>query len=99
MGGLSGWLRTTTTVRNCPLRPALRNLYLKGADPPSLLDAWPGPPTLEHSFRFLNPFEFPRPFEAFEGGSFLMPLCSETPSNTVFCSGRRRSRRSRFWPF
>ena len=70
MGGISGWLETTTSISNYPLRPALGDHNLEAAGPPSLLDALPGPPTLEHPFRSLNPFEFPRPFEAFEGGRF-----------------------------
>ena len=44
----------------------------------------PPPHTLEH-FTFLPyPFEFPRPFEVFEGCPFSTEASNETPSNTFF---------------
>ena len=39
---------------------------------------------LEHLPSPLNPFEFPRPFEVFEGGCFLNKASSEMASNTPF---------------
>ena len=57
----------------------------------------PPPHTLEH-FTFLPyPFEFPRPFEVFEGCPFSTEASSKTPSNTFFDKGLRCSRCSRVW--
>jgi len=49
--------------------------------PISTIVAFPGPPALEHLPFLLYPFEFPRPFEVFEGGPFSTEASSETPSN------------------
>ena len=62
---------------------------------PQILDlARSPPPAIEHLSPLPYPFEFPRPFEVFDGCPFLAPLCSETPSNTFFGSGLRCSMRS-----
>jgi len=73
---------------------AERSPYLAFCLRPLILTE-PRPPTLEH-FPFLPyPFEFPRPFEVFEGGPFSTEASSETPSNTFFAKGQRCSRCSR----
>ena len=53
--------------------------------PISTIVAFPGPPALEHSPFLLYPFEFPRPFEVFEGCPFSTDASSETTSNTLLC--------------
>ena len=45
-------------------------------------------PNLEHLSLPLDPFEFPRPFEVFEGGCFLNKASSQMASNTLFWKGR-----------
>jgi hypothetical protein len=53
------------------------------------------PHAIEHFPFLLYPFEFPRPFEVFEGCPFSTEASSETPSNTFFDKGLRCSRCSR----
>ena len=50
----------------------------------STIVAFPGPPALEHFPSLLYPFEFPRPFEVFEGCPFSTEASNETPSNTFW---------------
>ena len=52
------------------------------------------PPAIEHFAPLLYPFEFPRPFEVFDGCPFSTEASNETPSNTFFGSGQRCSMRS-----
>jgi len=47
------------------------------------------PQNLEHLPLPLNPFEFPRPFEVFEGGCFLNKASSQMASNTLFWKRER----------
>ena len=67
-------------------------LYLR----PLILPDAP-PHALEHFPFLLYPFEFPRPFEVFEGCPFSTEASSETPSNTFFGKGLRCSRCSMVW--
>ena len=44
-----------------------------------------GPPSANERLALtLIPFEFPRPFDTFDTWPFLVPLCSEMLSNTLF---------------
>ena len=73
-----------------------RSPYLASYLRPLILPEAP-PLAIEHFPSLLYPFEFPRPFEVFDGCPFSTEASSETPSNTFLGKGLRCSMRSMVW--